>query len=176
MFRALADKLATDETASPKTSEKQANEVFSTYPLQLSRALDELWSAGGLTSANWQTILGNALPSNIPETTAIGDIGLELEPKGLLATLRSGLDYKNPNDPFNRKNTLSMLFGGTPALWDHLIYAYIIEATGIFEIMADVVRRYVVGESLPYAPPPGLAWVRATEELFFRDPPLFSTS
>ncbi len=31
---------------------------------------------------------------------------------------------------------------------DHLAYAYLIESTGVFEIMAEVVRRLVVGETL----------------------------
>ena len=31
---------------------------------------------------------------------------------------------------------------------DHLVYAYLIECTGVFEIMAEVVRRLVVGETL----------------------------
>ena len=53
------------------------------------------------------------------------------------------------------------------------MYAYLIEATGIFEILGEVVRRYVVGETLPTPSMDTLVWVRSTEELFFRDPPLF---
>ncbi|MCV7224610.1 hypothetical protein [Mycolicibacterium komossense] len=173
MFRALADRLNP-----PKATDQQANGVLSTYPMQLSRFLDEVWSAGGLNSATWNMLLAPAtLPSTVPVTDAIGDVGLEQEPQGLLTTLTSGLDYTTLNKPkFKDGNSVKTLFGGTPPLWDHMIYAYLIEATGIFEIMADVVRRYVVGETLPYASPQGLAWVRGTEELFFRDPPLFSTS
>ena len=43
----------------------------------------------------------------------------------------------------------------------------------MYEILAEVTRRYVVGETLE---PPSLEtqqWLRATEELFFRDPPLY---
>jgi hypothetical protein len=67
-------------------------------------------------------------------------------------------------------------FASIPLVWDHLIYAYLIESTGVFEVMAEVLRRFVVGETLDTLTKDGLRWVRATEELFFRDPPLFSIS
>jgi hypothetical protein len=75
------------------------------------------------------------------------------------------------------------LFTGLPGilpsvalLWDHLIYAYLVESTGVFEIFTEVVRRYGVGETLDTLSPDGYRWVHATEELFFRDPPLFSVA
>ena len=37
-----------------------------------------------------------------------------------------------------------------------------------------MVRRFGVGETLNTLSADGTRWVRATEELFFRDPPLFS--
>ena len=38
--------------------------------------------------------------------------------------------------------------GGVGLLWHHLIYAYLIESTGAFEVFAEVVRRLVAGETL----------------------------
>jgi hypothetical protein len=174
MFRALADSINFPATA----TDIEANAVLSTYPMQLSRFLDEVWSAGGPTSTPWQKLFGSTspLPGQVKVTQLIGDVTGEEEPVGLLETLTSGLNYKDPTKPYLGGNTVSTFIKGPPPLWDHMIYAYLIEATGIFEIMADVVRRYVVGETLPYASAPGLAWVRGTEDLFFRDPPLFSTS
>jgi hypothetical protein len=61
-------------------------------------------------------------------------------------------------------------------VWDHLVYAYLIESTGVYEVMAEVVRRLVVGETLNTLSAPSIKWLRSTEELFFRDPPLFSIS
>ena len=65
-----------------------------------------------------------------------------------------------------------------PILWDHLIYAYMIENTRIYEIFRRVVYEFLHGEKLGV---PGSAesqrWLRATEELFYRDPPpLFITA
>ncbi len=40
--------------------------------------------------------------------------------------------------------------------------------------MAEVVRRFAVGETLNPVGIPATRWLRTTEELFFRDPPLYS--
>jgi len=60
-------------------------------------------------------------------------------------------------------------------LWDHLIYAYMVENTRAYEIFRRVVHEFLHGEKLGA---PGSAdtqlWLRSTEELFFRDPPPFS--
>ncbi|MCI0601358.1 MAG: hypothetical protein L0Y60_17950 [Beijerinckiaceae bacterium] len=59
-------------------------------------------------------------------------------------------------------------------LYDHLIYAYMIENTRIYEIFRRVVFEFVHGEKLGV---PGSGdsqkWLRTTEELFFREPPPF---
>jgi hypothetical protein len=59
--------------------------------------------------------------------------------------------------------------------WDHLIYAYMIENTRIFEIFRRVVHEFLHGEKLG-APgsPDSQMWLRSTEELFYRDPPPFT--
>jgi hypothetical protein len=69
-------------------------------------------------------------------------------------------------------------------LWDHLIYAYMIENTRIYEIFRRVVHEFLHGEKLgvPGTVPVSAAiietaesqrWLRTTEELFYRDPPPF---
>jgi hypothetical protein len=50
----------------------------------------------------------------------------------------------------------------------------LIESTGIVEIFAEVLRRFAVGETLNFPDGEAIQWARATEELFYRDPPLFS--
>ncbi len=71
-----------------------------------------------------------------------------------------------------------------PVLWDHLIYAYMIENTRIYEIFRRVIREFLHGEKLGVPGTvrlaPGtletaesLRWLRTTEELFYRDPPPF---
>jgi hypothetical protein len=149
------------------TAPQGADTLFATHPIQLSRWLEEIWHFGGV--ANW--------PLSPPPPFALGDPEvlrrLEL-PDGLrLDTLQSGL-----NPPPTAGDPALFLDPTLPALasrlpWDHLIYAYLVESTGIVEILGEVARRYVVGETLDAPSVQTLAWARATEELFFRDPPLF---
>jgi hypothetical protein len=59
-------------------------------------------------------------------------------------------------------------------LWDHLIYAYMIENTRIYEIFRRVVHELLHGEKLGVpASADSQLWLRATEEMFYRDPPPF---
>jgi hypothetical protein len=58
----------------------------------------------------------------------------------------------------------------TPTVrWDHLIYAYMIENTRIFEIFRRVLHELLHGEKLGPPDSNATAWLRATEELFYND-------
>lgn len=61
-----------------------------------------------------------------------------------------------------------------PVVWDHLIYAYMIENTRIYEIFRRVLHEFLHGEKLGVPRPEAQQWLRNTEELFYRDPPPFS--
>lgn len=58
--------------------------------------------------------------------------------------------------------------------WDHLIYAYLIENTRIYEIFRQVIYEYRHGEKLGVPLASSQHWLRNTEELFFRDPAPFT--
>lgn len=53
--------------------------------------------------------------------------------------------------------------------WDHLIYAYMIENTRVYEIFRRVLHELLHGEKLGTPTPESVAWLRATEELFYAD-------
>jgi hypothetical protein len=64
---------------------------------------------------------------------------------------------------------------GTKSLmWNHLIYAYMVENTRIYEVFRRVVHELLHGEKLGSPTSPTQLWLRNTEELFYRDPPPFS--
>lgn len=160
MFRNLAQLLA--------NAGRDRNDVFLVHPLQLSRWLDEAWTSAATVPALGQPtqldpFLGNVdivTTFDLPKPAAQN--GQEIAPSGIVAT--------NPDVFNNQVFTIT-----APGLiWDHLSYAYVIESTGAFEVFAEVIRRLVIGETLDTLSKDGLRWVRATEELFFRDPPLFS--
>jgi len=143
--------------------------VLLIHPLQLSRWADEAWAGARLVP---ELPVGSA-----PATPFLGDDGIvgaydlpTHTPPPIL--LPSGIDTSdadswsgNPGPPGDP---------GVGLLWDHLIYAYLVESTGALEVFAEVVRRLVAGETLGTLSLEGAKWLRATEELFFREPPLFS--
>jgi hypothetical protein len=139
------------------------------HPIQLSRWLDEAWAGAALIP---ELPIGTA-SFNAPflgDAGIIGALDLPQLPSPLLAP--SGID---PPDVGGFSGQVEpSTAGGVGLLWHHLIYAYLIESTGAFEVFAEVVRRLVAGETLGTLSLEGASWVRATEELFFRDPPLFS--
>jgi hypothetical protein len=57
--------------------------------------------------------------------------------------------------------------------WDHLIYAYMVENTGIYEIFRKVLEAFLHGEQFGAPTPDSQHWLRNTEELFYREPAPF---
>jgi hypothetical protein len=173
MFRTLARLLNDPELRDPTAQLSQR--VFLIHPLQLSRWLEQAWAfAGTVTWAN--------LPNNEPFLGAAGIVeALELPdtPQPLRNDLLGSGIHGDPRadvDPlaiaqFFPPPAPGQTVAGLP--WDHLFYALLVENTGVYEILSEVVRRYAVGETLEAPSLETLRWLRATEELFFRDPPLF---
>jgi hypothetical protein len=145
-------------------------QVLLVHPAQLSRWVDEAWDGAALVPE---------LPIGSTSTQApfLGDTGiidaLNLPDQRFPALLApSGIRLRDPERFTGLRQQSTRR--GVGLLWHHLIYAYLIESTGAFEIVAEVVRRLVVGETLGTLSLEGASWVRTTEELFFRDPPLYS--
>ena len=154
MFRSLATLIP------PET-------VFTVHPFQLSRWLEEAWTDARAIPEFGPRTLGK-LPL-LGDDAIIEALDLPVPLAGVDPPFPSGINTGAP-DAFSGQP----FFGTVPLIWDHLSYAYLIECTGVLEVMAEVVRRFGVGESLNTLSVQGTQWVRATEELFFRDPPLFS--
>lgn len=53
--------------------------------------------------------------------------------------------------------------------WDHLIYAYMIENSRIYEVFRKVLFEFLHGERLGVPLDTAQIWLRTTEELFYRD-------
>jgi hypothetical protein len=158
MFLSLANLFGT----TPDLQER----VLLVNGLQLSRWADEAWSTGGrippiLSATNRTPFLGTA--------AAVTNQQL---PAALLTARPSGVDV-NDSEVFS--GAAGPTTGaGFPLVWDHVVYAYLVESTGVFEIFAEVLRRLVVGETLGTLRDPSVQWLRTTEDLFFKDPPTFA--
>ena len=59
--------------------------------------------------------------------------------------------------------------GTTKFRWDHLIYAYMIENTRVYEIFRRVLHEFAHGEKLGTPTDESQRWLRNTEELFYKD-------
>lgn len=191
MIRTLA-RLLNDPTLASPTAHYSAPgshspQVFLLHPYQISTWLEAAWTFAN-TVPTW---LGLGTPAPyLGDPKIIAALQFPTQPDNVLTAgfLRSGIGYTTPgavtpNTPDIPGFSLpgaTWPTPGDPAFvpaglpWDHAAYAMIIESTGVFEILAEVTRRYAIGETLE---PPSLAteqWLRSTEELFFRDPPLFN--
>ena len=90
--------------------------------------------------------------------------------------------FGQPEAPDKAGTTLENAINASPTdpdqhrtvMWDHLIYAYMIENTRIYEIFRRVVYEFLHGEKFGAPLPDAQHWLRNTEELFYRDPPPFS--
>ena len=150
----------------------KAEDVFSLHPFQIMGFLDALWEANRNLPPGKQPFAPDA---------GIGGPQQPPPPPGLRDALLRSLvgPYKDPSgqvldlggDVFanHAANHLTALAGKQGRLWDHLIYAYCIENTRVYEVCQRVLVELIHGERLGSLSPAGHRWVRASEELFFRD-------
>jgi hypothetical protein len=176
MFRILAELFADPALARTGGSPASGDQVFATHPIQLSRWLEQVFAGGGI--AAWPSVGTQTVTVDpdairrlqLPEGLRNSDLGINTG--GLESGIRPPTTPGDPT-PFIPNPPPALGIDRLPLPWDHLIYAYLIESTGIIPVFAEVVRRFSVGETLEAPSTTTLAWARATEELFFRDPPLF---
>jgi hypothetical protein len=181
MFRLLARWLKAGQGASNPDPDGDAISLFRLHPIQLHRYLEEVWAVGGFEP---YPITGTTVENIFLGDPAITD-DLAL-PDGLVTgQLRSGIPFPPPTLGFPPPRADYTTFGPPPGLqsganvkqpWEHLIYAYLIENTGVVRIFRRVLEMYASGERLEVPSLDSRRWLRSTEELFFRDPPPFHIS
>jgi hypothetical protein len=143
--------------------------LFRAHPFELAWLLEEVWR---------QRLGGERSPS---PGKAAGD-----------PAHRSDLKPNPPHTPSNwpplspalRAILTRFISGGGDDVevdrifrWDHLIYAYMVENTRMYEVFRRVVHEFAHGEKLGTPNDDSQPWLRNTEELFFKDgAPFFITS
>jgi hypothetical protein len=140
------------QASNPSELEASASQVFELHPIQLARVLEEAYFAKD-----------DSLRGPFPSPALPADIVGRQLPSGLDRVLADV-----PDDIYPLADRQSQ-----PLVWHHLIYALMIEQTGVFEIFDRVLFHYLHGEQLPPATAGGQRWLRATEDLLFRDAPSF---
>jgi len=159
--------------------------VFRLHPVQLGYFLDEVWSFARRTPQIPDPTGQNNLAFFAPffDDTVLDALDLPSQPGDPFPPppavspanpflSPSGINNGGPFEWSGRPNELFC----PPLLWHHLAYAYVLESTGIVEIFAEVVRRLVVGETMGVLRADSIAWLRATEQLFFQASPTFSVA
>ncbi len=132
--------------------------VFGLHPLQILRFLEEAWAY------RVNPVLRPDLA--VPPALLYGQVpGLESGVRGDLTGVVDSI-FQLPVIP-----TTTLQDPGSAGDWDHLIYAYLIENTRIYEIFRRVLFEYRVGERLEVPSESTQRWLRITEDLFFRDAP-----
>ncbi|MGY3128554.1 hypothetical protein ACVWW9_002083 [Agrococcus sp. UYP33] len=169
MFRQLATSLT--PPAGGSLGLDRARMVFNIHPLQLHRYLEEAWAAGGQPPP--PTALGAVFLGN-PRVPSLFALNPLLTTAG--APLSSAIQTASPLPTLPPPAAAASPLVAAAAPWDHLMYAYLIENTGIMRVFRRVIEAFAVGEALEVPGDEARLWLRATEELFFRDPPPFHVS
>jgi hypothetical protein len=147
MFIQLATLLATPPANPPAMTQDSAEAIFDFHPMQLSRFLEEAW---GARNPYLLTITPTDL--DVPNITPLAyEIDSRIKDKVPI-----------PNQGMY-----------PPPVWDHLIYAYMVENTRVYEIFRRVLEEFAYGERLGVPSDRGQRWLRTTEALFYRDSPPF---
>lgn len=141
-----------------------AGELFKCHPSVLTTLLEVAWQARA-----------NHDPAQLP-TIPLGYPGhrsaIEQLPDIWLNQLTEKIGIRAPEGAVVYGTLVNNTVRQT-VLWDHLIYAYMIENTRIYEIFRRVLYEFLHGEKLGAPNEDAQHWLRNTEELFYRDPPPF---
>ena len=149
MFRQLASWYEAENPA-----QSGAEQVFALHPLQLTRFLEQMW-------------LMRTDPGSRPSPPVPALLYPFEAASGIAADLVGVPDdiFPTPWDPPESSDP-----GAIKVPFRHLMYAYLIENTRVFEIFRRVLDECAHGERLDVPSPAGQAWLRTTEALFFSDP------
>ncbi|WP_343702153.1 hypothetical protein [Chitinophaga sp.] len=133
----------------------RADRLFNLHPSEVYALLEAAWSF---------RVRGN-FPSGHPENKT-GLRGLPDSITALFDTswLNSSLFVTQPNGVCTGHS-----------LWDHLIYAYVIESTQVYKVFRKLVENYAKGDFEINLTQEVLQWLHNTETLWFADPPVLSS-
>ena len=135
-------------------------DIFLYHPIQLAGLLEAAYAERFQTEARQSPI------PELPGGQQTTGFGFE---NSFLKTILALLCIPMPNRPLRDQDSDCR----NAVVFDHLIYAYMIENTRIYEIFRKVIYEYLHGERLETPSEETQRWLRTTEELFYRDTPSF---
>jgi hypothetical protein len=171
MFLQLVTPPSTSPAAPPVTpAQNNVDSLWLYHPLQLSAIVETMWRNRGNAPSSpfvaWPADFTNLILQDttfyagypFPNT---GGVGLP-EYQGLMPSA----DFIPPS----QQPGIALISGNVPPTnWDHLIYAYLVENTRIFDIFAKVLEAYMFSERLETPSPATQQFLRNTEYLIYSD-------
>src|SRR5215212_4926636 len=147
---------------SPPNRTKKFSELFLYHPIQLAGLLEAAWER------SLRTTVGDGRA--VSPSTAFPEPLLDAVHRVSARPFES-LSSSNPAEPpFSLEPPFKL---SKKVRFDHLIYAYMIENTRIYDIFHRVLYYFLTGELLQVPSAASQRWLRNTEELFYRDTPPF---
>ncbi len=154
----------------PTVNKEKAKKLFRLHPIELASLLDQAWEIRVHDRGEDQGHPDRrsnlpGLPSYLLELFACAEKNFTniCVKKEATSTAPARLD------PCTESRELPSC-----ARWNHLIYAYMIENTGIYEVFRTVLHEFSNGEELGVPIDGADHWLRNTEELFYKAPASFS--
>lgn len=151
-------------------------DCFHFHPLQLSGLLEAVWEESRRAGGAITPI--TAIPGIGKLRAANGGVSVAPPVRGMMNVLDVGIasddgsrDLGNETFILAAEELLGELrrHRGVGRFWHHLMYAYLVENTGIERITRRLLQLALHGESLGSISESGHQWLRTTEDLFYRD-------
>ncbi|MBV9825476.1 MAG: hypothetical protein JO001_07370 [Alphaproteobacteria bacterium] len=158
-----------------------ADSLFLYHPLQVSALVETFWrnrynawsAAGGAASAfvAWPEAVTQALLTDAPNTGYIlgYDPSTGFPNTSVPASNPTGQAFMPAGETFTPALAQPGISGLGQSNYDHLIYAYLIENTRIYDIFAKVLETYMFTEQLPSPSFAAQQFLRSTEYLMYSD-------
>jgi hypothetical protein len=174
--------LVTPPSTSFPPVKQNADSLWLYHPLQISAIVETMWrdrynavTAGVPPTANspfvaWPVSITDAILESPPPTTSTFLVGYDFSafPQGLPegAPFMNGGSFTAPRD----QPGIAVTNRRIPSTnWDHLIYAYLVENTRIFDIFSKVLEAYMFSERLETPNFATQQFLRNTEYLIYSD-------
>lgn len=161
--------LVTPPPPGPTLVQQNVDSLFIYHPLQISAIVETVWrnryNAASTPFVPWPQVFSDALLApdytqgwTFPNTGFPQPIP---QAAGLIPSFVAPADQPG----------ISLTSGGQvrPTNWDHIIYAYTIENTRIFDVFAKVLETYIFSERLETPSPASQQFWRNTEYLIYGD-------
>jgi hypothetical protein len=175
----MFNQLVTTDPPNPAQVVNNINSLFTYSPLQISAIVETVWlnrnNAASLQTSSPFLSWSPQITHSILSDTFFSGYDYTASPPTQLPPVIGTASFVPPLQQPGIAHTWNPgLGGGKPTTaqatnWHHLIYAYVLENTGIFRIFTKVLETYMVGEQLEVPSPASQLFWRNLEFLVFGD-------